>query len=255
MWKSIWFQVLLHGSIVATLFAEGYSVNEIYSIFNNYANKIKYFEYKNIVKLIGGIIFKGEISIMGLSSGSKIEKYIRDFSNKKNFFNITDIKFPLFISSVNLTNGDTYIFTSQKLIKDDKVKYSNKIDIAKAVRASCSYPGIFEPCNINGVEFVDGGIRENIPWRVLKYYGADKIISVSFENNGLKECCKNMLNVIDCSFDYMMQELKEYELYGKTDIIEISTEKINLLDASKVDELYEIGYKAGKEYIRSNLKI
>ena len=64
-----------------------------------------------------------------------------------------------------------------------------------------------------------------------------------------------MLNVIDCSFDYMIQELKEYELYGKTDIIEISTEKINLLDASKVDELYEIGYKAGKEYIRSNLKI
>ena len=95
-------------------------MNEIYSIFNNYAKKIKYFEYENIVKLIGGIIFKGEISIMGFSSGNKIEKYIRDFSNKKNFCNITDIKFPLFISSVNLTNGDTYIFTSQQLIKDIK---------------------------------------------------------------------------------------------------------------------------------------
>ncbi len=154
-----------------------------------------------------------------------------------------------------MTSGDTYIFTSQGLIKDNKVKYSNKIDISKAVRASCSYPGVFEPCKINGTEFVDGGIRENIPWRVLKYYGADKVVSVSFESNGLKECCKNMLNVIDCSFDYAMQELKEYELYGNTEVIEVETEKINLLDASKIDELYEIGYRAGKGYIKSNFKI
>lgn len=247
--------MLRHGSIVATLFAEKYSANEIYSIFKNYAKQIKYFEYGNIVKLIGGIIFKQRIDITGLSTGSKIEKYVKEYSNKKGVNMINDIKIPLFISSINLTSGDTYIFTSQKLIKDDKVKYSNKIEIAKAVRASCSFPGIFEPCKINGVEFVDGGIRENVPWRVLKYYGANKIISVSFENIGVKECCKNMLNVIDCSFDYAMQELKEYELYGNTDIIEVSTEKINLLDASKVDELYEIGYKAGIEYVKSNFKI
>lgn len=251
----IWFLVHRHGSIVASLYAEGYNVNEIYDIFKNYASKIKYFEYKNIFKLIGGIVFSGKISIMGLSSGAKIEKYIKNFSEKKNVYSITDVKIPLFISSVNLTNGDTYIFTSEKLKKDDKVKYTNKIDIAQAVRASCSYPGIFEPCKISGIEFVDGGIRENIPWKVLKYYGADKIVSVSFENNGIKECCSNMFNVIDCSFDYVTQELKEYELYGNTDVIEVSTDKINLLDASKVDELYEIGYKEGKEYVKSNFKI
>ena len=131
------------GSIIATLFAEGYKVDEIYKIFNKYANEIKYYEYKNIFKLITGIFLKGKLIITGLSSGNKIIKYIEEFSKMKNIVNISDINFPLFISSVNLENGDTYIFTSQEIKKDEKIKYTNKISISNAVRASCSYPRDF----------------------------------------------------------------------------------------------------------------
>ena len=237
------------GSIIATLFAEGYSSDEIYKIFKMYASQIGYFEYKNIFKLIGGIIFKRKIVVTGLSSGDKISKYVKEFSKRKNILNISDIKFPLFISSVNLENGDTYIFTSQEAKKDNKVKYTNKITISDAVRASCSYPGIFEPCVIYGNSFVDGGIRENVPWRALKQYGADKVISVFFSQRGEKECCNNMLNVIDCSFSYLMDELKKYELGKGTDFINIETGKFNLLDSSKIDELCEVGYLNAKNYI------
>lgn len=240
------------GSIVATLFAEGYSVDEIYKIFKKYASQIGYFEYKNIFKLVYGIIFKRKLIIRGLSTGKKISKYVKEFSERKNVVNITDIKFPLFISSVNLANGDTYIFTSQDVKEDNKVKYTNKISIADAVRASCSYPGVFEPCEIYDNSFVDGGINENIPWKTLKKYGADKIISVVFTQNGVKECCNNLINVIDCSLGYAMEELREYELIGNVDVIEISTEKINLLDSSKIDELYEKGYLMAKDYIKNN---
>ena len=112
--------------------------------------------------------------------------------------------------------------------------------------------GVFEPCNIYGNSFIDGGINENIPWKALKRYGATKIISVIFSEDGLKECCNNMINVIDCSIGYLMKELREYELIGNTDIIDISTEKINLLDNTKIDELYEKGYYIGKDYINNN---
>lgn len=237
------------GSIVATLFAEGYSVDEIYKIFKEYASEIRYFEYKNIFKLIGGILFKGKLTITGLSSGKKISKYVEEFSKKKDILNISDIKFPLFISSVNLVNGDTYIFTSQDAKEDNKIKYTNKICIKDAVRASCSYPGVFEPCEIYGNSFIDGGINENIPWKALKKYGADKIVSVIFTQSGTKECCNNMINVIDCSLGYVINELREYELIGNTDVIDISTEKINLLDSTKIDELYEKGYYIAKDYI------
>lgn len=112
--------------------------------------------------------------------------------------------------------------------------------------------GVFEPCEIYGNFFVDGGINENIPWKALKRYGATKIVSVIFSEDGLKECCTNIINVIDCSIGYLMKELREYELIGNTDIINISTEKINLLDSSKIDELYEKGYYIAKDYINKN---
>lgn len=240
------------GSIVATLYAEGYSTEQIYRIFKKYANEIRYFEYKNIFKLISGIIFKQKITITGLSSGEKISKYVKEFSKRKNVVNITDIKYPLFISSVNLANGDTYIFTSQDVKYDKKVKYTNKISIVDAVRASCSYPGIFEPCEIYGNLFVDGGINENIPWKTLKKYGADKIISVVFTQNGMRECCSNLINVVDCSLSYVMEELREYELIGNVDVIDIHTERINLLDSSKIEELYEKGYLLAKDYLKNN---
>lgn len=111
---------------------------------------------------------------------------------------------------------------------------------------------MFEPCEIYGNFFVDGGINENIPWKALKKYGADKIISVIFTQNGEKECCNNMINVIDCSITYLMKELREYELFGNTDIIDIKTDKINLLDSSKIDELYNLGYNTAKEYINKS---
>lgn len=68
----------------------------------------------------------------------------------------------------------------------------------------------------------------------------------------MKECCNNIINVIDCSIGYLMKELREYELIGNADIINLSTEKINLLDSTKIDELYEKGYYIAKDYINKN---
>lgn len=44
-------------------------------------------------------------------------------------------------------------------------------------------------------------------------------------------------------------KLRVYELYGNTDVINIETGKINILDSSKIDELYEKGSLMGKRYI------
>lgn len=44
------------GSIVASLYACGYSVSEIYDIFKKYAKKIKYFDGKNVVKFVKDLV-------------------------------------------------------------------------------------------------------------------------------------------------------------------------------------------------------
>lgn len=242
------------GSIVATLYAAGYTPDEIYEFFKKYAKDVKYVDAKNILKLVSGLIMKNKISIKGLTAGKKLEKYMRDECAEKGIKNIKDIKFPLFISSVDLRNGDTYIFTNSKCPKQDKLKLVTDIDVAKAVRASCSYPGIFEPVEWNGTELIDGGIKENVPWQVMKNCGADKVISVVFKTSSKKECCKNLINVIDCSFGYLKDELFDYEIKGSGELIEIETSGISLLDYTKVDYLYELGYKIAKKYYEKTMK-
>ncbi len=95
-----------------------------------------------------------------------------------------------------------------------------------------------------------GGIRENIPWKVLKNAGADKVISVIFKNKCKKNCYKNMISVIDCSIGYLSSEVLNYELVGAKDIIEIQTEDVGLLDYSQIDDLYKAGLKAGERFVK-----
>ena len=51
-------------------------------------------------------------------------------------------------------------------------------DLAEALRASMSIPGIFVPMEINGRMLVDGGIANNLPINVVRGMGADILIVV-----------------------------------------------------------------------------
>ena len=100
------------GSIVASLYAMGFSADEMYDIFKKYCKKIKYVDWWNILKLILGLILKRKIIIDGLNSGKAIEKLINDIAKNKNIQDISDIDFPLVIPAVNLYNGKVTCFSS-----------------------------------------------------------------------------------------------------------------------------------------------
>ena len=242
------------GSIVACLYSVGYNSDEIYEIFKKYINKINYFEIKNVIKLIFGILIKRKIIITGLNSGKKIEKLINKECAKKEINNINQINKNLLIPCVNLKTGDVYIFSSIKNRNrkeySDNIIYKNNINIGKAVRASCSYPGVFSPCIIEDNYMVDGGIRENVPWKELKECGAQKVISIVFQNE-IKEKNKiDMFDVISGSMELLCRELSNYELNGADYLLKIKTKNIQLLDKTKLDYLYNLGYIETKGKIR-----
>jgi NTE family protein len=65
----------------------------------------------------------------------------------------------------------TDIETGQKVVLD-------RGDLADAMRASMSVPGVFAPQRINGKLLVDGGMADNLPIDVAREMGADIVIAV-----------------------------------------------------------------------------
>lgn len=98
---------------------------------------------------------------------------------------------------------------------------------------------------------IDGGIRENVPWKELKEYGVDKVISVIFENEIKKKEEVNIIDVITKSIDILGHELSTYELEGADNLIKIKTKDIHLLDKNKIDYLYNLGYIETKRKIKN----
>lgn len=134
------------------------------------------------------------------------------------------------------------------------MEYVYDIPIAKAVQASCSYPGVFSPCNYKDTKLIDGGIRENIPWKEIKISGADKIICVVFEKDIKEKRNDNIIDVVENSLNILSHELANYELAGADYVLKIKTKNIQLLDTTQIDYLYQEGYKIGKSKIKEILK-
>ena len=176
-----------------------------------------------------------------MNSGKQIEKLIDRFAHKKGVYNISDIKKQLVIPSVDMCNGDVICFTSAS-IKDmeeksnyradfsDKIVFKKEMPIGKAVRASCSYPIVFSPCSYRDTKLIDGGIRENVPWKELKSIGADKIVSVIFEEEVDRSCCKNLIEVGGRAISLLSRELSNYEMQGVDYNLKLRSEKVGLLD-------------------------
>ena len=243
------------GSIVAALNAMGYNPNEIYNIFKNYCSKVKKFDMSNFIKLVGGVIFKKDFIIDGLKSGEVIEDIVNKAASRRGIYNINQISKNLLIPAVDLNRGTLYMFSSinKRGKYRDEIEYIDNISIGKAVRGSCSYPGVFSPCKYMGKQLIDGGIRENLPWKEAKRNGADKVFCVNFQNEKTVKKNKNIIDVISGAIDILRHELSNYEIIGADYLLTLKTKDISLLDCSKIDYLYKLGYEETQKFIKANL--
>ena len=80
-----------------------------------------------------------------------------------------------------------------------------------AVRASSAVPGVFQPVNINGRDYVDGGLVSPIPVRAARGLGADFVIAVDISVNPRDARTASTFDVLLQTFAIMGQSIGRYE--------------------------------------------
>ena len=93
--------------------------------------------------------------------GDKIYNTLLQLTDGKHF---SDLDIPLSVVSIDLNLGELIII--------------NQGEVAKALRASISIPGIFQPVRIGERLLVDGYILNNNPADVVKEMGASNVIAI-----------------------------------------------------------------------------
>ena len=115
-------------------------------------------------------------------------------------------------------------------------------DLGTAIRASMTYPFYFRPVIVDGVPLFDGGIINNFPWEVMKKeFKPDIIIGSNVSENAP---IPEEIDIFS-QIENMIVSKTNFNLPDSLGIVlNIEIPNISLLDFSRVNELYHIGYKS-----------
>lgn len=227
------------GSLVAVLYAMGYTPYYIYMLFKRYAQELVAVDTTPIINTVSSFITNKKFQIYGFNSGEAIEKAYNEIALRKGVRYMSDIKMPIVIPAVDVKTSKEYVFTNKR----NKSMYISDIPVGTAVRASSSFPGVFCPCVYKEFRFLDGGILDNIPVNEVKKLGADKVIAINFKADDIDET-SNFMDISMRTLDIMGNKISEESLQNSDFILTIQTDKTGLLDIDQIDSCYKYGYKS-----------
>lgn len=238
------------GAIVSSLYAMGYSPYHIFILFERYARQIAKLNVIPLFLEMKNFIRKGQSKFDGLRTGKKIEEIYNEYAKRKNIYNISQIKMPIVIPTVDITESKEYIFTNNIPTQNkDNMQYIIDFPIGRAIRASSSFPGFFSPCKHKNHIFMDGGTIDNIPVNEVKKQGADKVIAVKFDAD-VVDNKSNIMDIIMKTIDIMGCKISEESLEMSDYVLNVYTDKVGLLDVNKLDKCYKYGYDCVMENIK-----
>ena len=107
-------------------------------------------------------IGRWRVSRLGLASNHRLGDLIEQVFESKRF---EDLRIPMAVVATDLANGEPVVFTHGNL--------------CEAIRASCAFPGFFEPVKIGTRCLADGGLVAQVPTRAARDLGAQHVIAVS----------------------------------------------------------------------------
>ncbi len=129
-------------------------------------------------------------------------------------------------------------------IFDKKAVIFRSGDLGDAVRASMTFPFVFKPIMKDSIPLYDGGIYDNFPVRPMrKAFNPDFFIGCAVAGNSTKKPSEQRLYE---QVENMIMQPTEYRiLRSEGYMTRFKLEDVSLLDFKKAKELYELGYKRG----------
>jgi NTE family protein len=107
-------------------------------------------------------IARWRVSRLGLASNQRLGDLIGRVFESRQF---EDLRIPLAVVATDLTSGEPVVFTQGNLVD--------------AIRASCAFPGLFEPVQIGTRCLADGGLVAPVPTHAVRGLGATSVVGIS----------------------------------------------------------------------------
>src|SRR5437016_10629739 len=107
-------------------------------------------------------IARWRVSRLGLASNQRLGDLIERVFDSRQF---EDLRIPMAVVATDLTSGEPVVFTQG--------------DLVDAIRASCAFPGLFEPVEIGTRCLADGCLVAPVPTRSARDLAAAAVIGIS----------------------------------------------------------------------------
>jgi NTE family protein len=142
---------------------------------------------------------------------------LQDFINQKvKNLPIQKLPKPLGVVATDLQSGEMILF--------------RRGDTGRAVRASSAVPGVFQPVEINGRDYVDGGLTSPVPAQSARSMGADFVIAVDISNVERRNKLTGTVDVLLQTFAIMGHAISRHELEDADVVIRPKTAEVNSTD-------------------------
>ncbi|GER94404.1 esterase [hot springs metagenome] len=203
------------GSFVGSLYAYGYDSFQL---------------QKMAISIEKGDIADISIPDNGFIKGELLENYInRAVRNTP----MEKMRIPFYAVATNIQNGQEVVFGTG--------------NTGKAVRASCSIPGIFRPVKITGQMYVDGGVVSPVAVDAARRMGADIVIAVDISADIANIQPESTIETILQSISIMYSRISNVQLSKADVVIKPKVGYIGSADFNKRHEAILEGEKAAME--------
>jgi len=208
------------GSLAGAFYADGYTPDEIYSIFRS----IKFRE-----------LIVTAIPHDGLFRSTGFQAFVEKHLKARKF---EDLKIPLRVVASDIEQGIPHVFS--------------KGNIIPAIIASCSVPIVLTPVEIDNHHYVDGGMFMNFPVSIIRKE-CERVIGVDISPIITMKYDRSFKYIIERTMNYMVGANTLEERKACDFLIESSDiSAFSLFDIKSADTIYEKGYEVAVTYLDQN---